>query len=153
MFLDVEPDTPMSEAYYSGWSDGLVAAGGEAMSTDKNMVVPAVKFQPCVYMKPSADPRSLRALISAMAAGAPCAGLWVTRQRVEHCDIFRPWDPAFVIPAGLPANVPVWMWQWVIDCDRIDYNIANPDLHDELLQRLILPERQAFVGESGKEVA
>jgi len=82
VFLDVEPDYPMSEAYYVGWAEGLVAAGGIAMSSDTMMSIPQVNFLPCVYMKPSADPASLRALLGAVDAGVPCGGLWITRQYV-----------------------------------------------------------------------
>jgi hypothetical protein len=142
VFLDVEPEHPLSAAYYRGWSEGLIAAGGREMSTDAELNVPDVKFLPAVYMKPSADPGTLSALVRAVDQGAVCAGAWITRQYKIGCDQRREWDPDFIVPATLPVSVPVWLWQWVIDCRNLDLNMANPDLRDGFLERLVLPDRQ-----------
>jgi type III restriction enzyme len=145
VFLDVEPEHSLSANYYRGWSEGIISAGSVAMSTDRGLNVPIVKFLPCVYMKPSADIASLRALLQAVTRGAKCSGVWITRQYVVGCDRPRQWDASFIVPKTLPRTIPVWLWQWVIDCQRLDLNIVNPDLHNEFLLRCILPQPKRCV--------
>lgn len=142
VFLDVEPEQSMSAEYYRGWAEGLVAAGGPEMSTHAGLEVPPVTFLPAVYMKPSADPSTLQALLRARELGAPCAGVWISRQYRVGCDRLRDWDHDFVVPRSLPSTIPVWLWQWIVDCAHLDFNMANPDIQGELIERLVLPRRQ-----------
>jgi hypothetical protein len=136
VFLDVEPETSLSVEYYRGWSEGLVAAGGEEMSTDAKMSMPKVKFLPGLYTKAVADEATIEALIQAVDQGAACKGVWISRQYLDHR---RSWDEDFIVPQLLPRGIPVLLWQWMIDWQGLDINLANPALQDDLLNRVVLP--------------
>ena len=142
VFLDVEPEHSLSREYFAGWSEGLIAAGGIAMSTDALLAVPEVRFLPGVYMKPSKDPKSLDELVKAVDDGAACHGVWISRQHVVGCDRIRDWNATFVIPRGLPPSIPVWLTQ----CDdrlrgsRLRHGEPRP--RGRMLERLVLPAKE-----------
>jgi hypothetical protein len=141
MFLDVEGDQQgnpsLSAAYYTGWSQTLIAASRD-QSNRRFTILPAVYGR-------SRDTTTWQALRDAEANGAePCRGVWVTRQHFDACTKPRPdWETTFLTPE-VPLSCPVYVWQYAIDCptgDGVDLDLLNPDdaLREELLKRLVVP--------------
>jgi hypothetical protein len=135
MFLDVEGAPSLSQAYYTGWAQTLVAHSRD-FSNSK------VTLLPCVYAT-RADDDSWRAVAAASAAGVPCRGVWIARWRKHGCTALPDWDDAVVEPdVDLPCEVLIW--QYADDCQGgggFDCDETNPalDLNKDLLDRLILP--------------
>jgi len=130
MFLDVEPEHPLSADYYQGWCKGLAS------------IAPAITIHPCVYTN-QANEKTWIALNVAAAAGTPCHGLWVAHYIVQG--VFEPlgdWSVKDTAPSP-PVAAPVLIWQYVgdafkgrFDCDQVSPTL---DLEKDLLRYLILP--------------
>jgi hypothetical protein len=135
IFLDVEPDVPMSQDYYAGWSTALVSRG---MALTNN----AVDLQPCVYLNPS-DPTTITALNNAVAAGARCEGVTVARYFGAHATGFPgpfDWNNDFIKPK-VPLTPTVIAWQYIGNFENLlDAAQSNPN-NDQaaFLARLALP--------------
>ena len=135
VFLDVEGAPSLSQAYYTGWAQALIAHSRD-FSDGK------VTLLPCVYATRS-DDSSWRAVAAGAAAGVPCGGAWIARWRRHGCTALLDWDDAIVKPdVDLPCEVLIW--QYADDCHGgggFDCDETNPalDLNNDLLDRLILP--------------
>ena len=133
LFLDVEPDTPLSAAYYKGWSEAVAGISRR------------VSILPCVYLNPN-DATTQASLQSALANGASCHGLWIASyvaSRRGSLPLPAP-DFDFGLAARLEATgVPVLFWQFAGDIgpgEDFDFTISNPQIpSDQILSRLILP--------------
>jgi hypothetical protein len=135
MFLDVEGNPSLSQAYYTGWAQTLV---DHSASTTGG----AVLILPCVYATRSDNP-TWSALAAAVAAGATCLGAWIARWPIPGCQPLPEWSDALVNPT-VPIPCPVLIWQYANDCQGgggFDCSETNPniDLDTDLLQHLILP--------------
>lgn len=136
LFLDVEPDTPLSAAYYTGWASEIESF---SLAQSNN----TVRFLPCVYLN-QGDETTLQSIRTAMAAGIKCQGLW-TAHYFNHfddtgCHRPGPWDPSMAMPVHPPA--PVLAWQFIGDCwGELDASQVNPaiDLQNDLLRFLVPP--------------
>ncbi len=129
VFLDVENTHPLSDEYYTGWSDELQ---NQAALLSGNTVT----LHAAVYMG-QADAASAAALTRAVAGGAVCAGVWIARYNPNRCAP-QPWNDPLVTPAGgLPC--PILAWQYADSCPDFDASQTNPAHQDMLLSRLPLP--------------
>jgi hypothetical protein len=134
VFLDVEGPGPtgqpsLSSDYYRGWTQGLGGASAK------------VTFLPCIYARPD-DQATWRGLKAAMAADAPCSGLWLAFW-LETVQEPVAWDAPALKPTPDPG-VPVLLWQYV-GANSFDRDLANPDLDpaNGLLPLLVLPPGSA----------
>jgi hypothetical protein len=135
MFLDVESTPALSQAYYTGWAQGL-AQQAQALSNG------SVQVLPCVYGTQS-DIATWTAVAAAMAAGVPCGGAWIARYFSGQCAMGQ-WNDAVVKPhAPVPFPCPILAWQYAEDClnGTIDCSQTNPeiDVQNQLLKFLVLP--------------
>jgi hypothetical protein len=135
MFLDVEGSPSLSRAYYTGWSQTLVAHSS-SQTGDR------VEVLPCVYAT-RADNATWSAVAAAVAAGAVCEGVWVARWPSHGCQPLPEWNNDRVQPSvAIPC--PVLIWQYADDCHGgggFDCSETNPniDLEEDLLNHLVLP--------------
>lgn len=133
LFLDIEPDNPLSEAYYIAWADAVSSISRK------------VKILPCVYLN-AGDSKTSTALKTAMNKGAECFGLWIALYIASREDDIplpaQEFDSSIAKPKTA-VNVPVLFWQYAGDIGRsrdFDFNVSNPDISsDEILKRLVLP--------------
>ena len=134
MFLDVEGSPSLSQSYYTGWAQTLVAHSASASSGK-------LKILPCVYATQS-DNATWSAVSAAMAAGIPCKGAWIARWPTSGCQPLPDWSDHMVTPsAGI--SCPILIWQYADDCHGgggFDCSETNPyiDLQD-FLNHLIMP--------------
>jgi len=131
IFLDVEPETPLSRDYYLGWS--------KAVSSFSRRV----KLLPCVYLN-AGDSRTSRALNLATRDGAECYGLWIANYGNRFRKLSSPkldFDLESASPATPVPDVQVILWQYAGEIDGdFDLNVSNPQIgDDDILNRLILP--------------
>jgi hypothetical protein len=134
MFLDVEGNPSLSQAYYTGWSQTLIAHSASAMGGK-------AKILPCVYATQS-DNATWSATKTAVAAGAQCSGAWIARWPVSGCQPLPDWKDDLVRPSvGIPF--PVLIWQYADDCHGgggFDCSETNPAIDlQNFLNHLILP--------------
>lgn len=136
MFLDVEgtPESLLSSDYYTGWSQTLVAHSQDYSQG-------AVSIQPCVYGVQS-DDTTWTNLSSAVAAGAPCFGVWIARWRYRGCAALPDFDLGLVQPrVAIPC--PILLWQYSDDCNGpsgFDCDEINPNIDvADFLNRCVLP--------------
>jgi hypothetical protein len=133
LFLDVEPDTPLSEAYYIGWADAVSSISRK------------VKMLPCIYLN-AGDSKTSTELKSAMSKGADCFGLWIALYVAsKENDIPLP-PQEFESSKAKPktaVDAPVLFWQYAGDIGRardFDFNVSNPEISSsEILSHLVLP--------------
>ena len=135
MFLDVEGDPSLTEAYYIGWAQGLAEQSVSQSGA-------TVQVLPCVYGTQK-DVTTWTAVQSAMAAGTPCFGAWIARYFTGSCSM-GDWESDIVTPASpSPFPVPILAWQYAGNCDggQIDCSQTNPgiDAQSQLLRFLVLP--------------
>ncbi len=71
VFLDTEPQNPMSAEYYSSWASTLT-------NPPAGIDTAGLSFTPAIYLNKS-DDTTWKALQRAIGGGAPCAGAWVAR--------------------------------------------------------------------------
>jgi len=121
IFLDVEPETPMSKEYYAGWSAALVTRG-KALSGN------AVELLPCVYLN-TRDKPTLNALNAAVAAGSRCEGVTVARyfapEKHNYPGPFD-WDDDFTKPL-VALTTPIIAWQYIGNFQNLlDAAQSNP---------------------------
>ena len=142
-FLDVEPETPLSRAYYTAWAAAVIAEGNRLSGG-------AFSIVPCAYINGS-DTVTCQALNDSISLdGAVCKGVWVARY-LPHppmsCIPLPEWDDNFLHMPVKPLP-PVLAWQYTGDCfgnnaegGPFDGNEVNPfiDLQNDLLAHLILP--------------
>lgn len=131
IFLDVEPQTPLSKDYYLGWSQAVRNFSSK------------VKLLPCVYLN-AWDSITSRALSLAMRNGAECEGLWIANYGNRFRKSSSPqldFDSEDASPATSIPGVPVLIWQYAGEIDGdFDLNVSNPQIKDEeILNRLIMP--------------
>ena len=123
VFLDVEPEDPLSTDYYRGWSAALVSRG-KALSGD------AVELLPCVYLN-TRDDDTLDALNAAVAAGARCEGVQVARYFGTQAHGFPgpfDWNPGFIKPV-VALTTPIIAWQYIGNFrNLLDASQSNPDI-------------------------
>jgi hypothetical protein len=143
VFLDVEITGSASAAYFTGWSNGLIARS-QARSGNK------VTLVPCIYAGP-VDNKTWTAVAASIAAGARCDAVWACRYNNPGTGCHPPpaWDNTgrLALPAGV--NCPVAAWQYDAGCHAnaagaggFDMSIANPNLanlQSYFLDRLITP--------------
>jgi hypothetical protein len=149
VFLDVEPETPLSQAYYEGWSAGLIAAGRKDMvdfaDEVKGHIVPQgpiVGFVPSVYGHHS-DSETWSALTKAVDGGAPCDAAWVVYMDENPNFPIGPWKAKYTSPQ-MPQSVRVVLCQRILDFldakgREYDFDLANPKYKDWMLDRLVVP--------------
>jgi hypothetical protein len=129
VFLDVEgsESSQLDTNYYTGWVQGLAAGA------------PNVKILPCVYGIPG-DKNTWQALVTAIAAGASCSGIWLSHP-YEASATKEPvqWSESMLKPF-VAANLPsVLFWQYSFG-NAVDRDLVNPAVNgDELLSTLVLP--------------
>jgi hypothetical protein len=124
MFLDVEGDPSLSEAYYRGWANTVVSHSS-AFSGG------AVTIVPGVYATQGDDP-TWHALAAAAANGVPCEGVWVARWRIRGCGAPPDFDvnmPLVRPSVRLPCDI--LLWQYADEChggNGFDCNEINPNI-------------------------
>lgn len=147
--LDVESQPSLSAPYWTGWSAALIAESKQ-LSGGRFTIVPGIYAS-------EMDGNTWKALKTALAGGATCAGAWIAAYAQTHANP-RPFVPAWnpnkarmVMPDGsAPPNVPVVAWQYLgIDTDHpqgddklfaaLDCNLTAPGQADWLLSRCVLP--------------
>ena len=130
VFLDVEgpPHQSLSADYYAGWSAGLVE---KAQSAHVTLI-------PGVYGA-QGDDRTWANLVSAIGAGAHCAGIWSARPVTVGCHPLRPYDEHLTRPRHLPQTVKILIWQCVQKCHHLDFNMLNPSFEADTLSKLVPP--------------
>lgn len=149
VFLDVEPETPLSKDYYDGWSAGLMDAGNKSMIdfTDEvrgHKVPPGatVQFVPSVYGHHS-DSETWSALSKAVDGGAVCEAAWVVYMDKKPSFPIGPWKASFTSPY-MPQSVRVVLCQRILDFvddknREYDFDLVNPTHKGWMLDRLVLP--------------
>lgn len=135
MFLDVEGAPSLSQAYFTGWAQGLAQESA-------SLSAGSVAILPCVYGMQS-DTATWSAVALAMAAGTPCHGAWIARYYTGQCAM-GPWESSIVTPsAPVPFPCPILAWQYAGNCleGQIDCSQTNPsvDVTTQLLPFLVLP--------------
>ncbi|MGA2267643.1 MAG: hypothetical protein ABSH44_04135 [Bryobacteraceae bacterium] len=141
MFLDVEGSPNLSQEYYTGWAQTLVAHSGSV--TGGRVII-----LPCVYATHS-DDATWSSVAAAVAAGAQCKGAWIARWPASGCQPLPEWSDDLVTPSvGIPC--PVLIWQYADDCyggGGFDCSETNPgiDLQNDLLSHLVLPPEMTGV--------
>jgi hypothetical protein len=135
MFLDVEGEPSLSQAYFEGWSDGLAEQA-------QTMAEGAVEILPCVYGMQS-DTTTWTALAAAVESGTQCFGAWIARYHTGECSMGE-WQPEIVTPVKpTPFPCPILAWQYAGDCNdgQMDCSQTNPaiDIKTDLLPYLVLP--------------
>lgn len=139
--LDCENDPPLSANYYAGWCEGVAAASKGTKVT----------FLPILYASEGAG-ESWAALLKAIAAGAPCYGVWSAdyiTTTASHLPIAPAWNPLkarMLLPDGSsPSAPPVLIWQTAggfegTKFEAHDTNMLNPSTDAAaFLARLISP--------------
>jgi hypothetical protein len=149
VFLDVEPNTPLNQTYYEGWSVGLVEAGTKCMvdfaDEVKGGIVPPgtiVGFAPSVYGHHS-DSATWSALKTAVDGGAQCEAAWVVYMDANPSFPIGPWKAKYT-SNHMPRSVRVVLCQRILDFvdaknRQYDFDLANPSHKDWMLDRLVLP--------------
>jgi hypothetical protein len=140
VFLDVEPQTPMSATYYEGWADALRSHGE---FVPRPLPSFTLRFTPAIYINKGDDP-SWRALALAMRQGAQCFGAWVA----HYIDQTAPpaWDPSQVNPTPpVHAPCPIIGWQYFGDYQGgdLDFSILEPNSAAATLRLMIPAPAQA----------
>jgi hypothetical protein len=136
ILLDVEGSPSLSQAYYTGWAQGLT-------QTSLGLSNGMVQILPCVYAS-QGDDTTWEAVAAAMSAGVPCQGAWVAHYYSEdNCEMI-PWADELVTPASpAPFPCPILAWQYAGNClnGQIDCSQTNPevDIQAQLLNFLVLP--------------
>lgn len=138
-FLDVEPTHPLSETYYRGWSQAVIAES-RALSEGRFTIVPAL------YLN-GHERTTWQTLIAAKRQGLICGGLWVAsygNPERPGCTPLIDWDAEELTPSGIVAPYPILIWQYTEEChggDGVDCNETNPfiDLENDLMNKLVLP--------------
>jgi hypothetical protein len=134
MFLDVEGSPSLSQSYYTGWAQTLVAHSAGASGG-------RFKIFPCVYATQS-DNATWSAVSRAMAAGVPCKGAWIARWPASGCQPLPDWSDHMVTPSG-GISCPILIWQYANDCHGgggFDCSETNPSINlQDFLNHLILP--------------
>ncbi|MGY4512104.1 hypothetical protein [Bradyrhizobium sp. USDA 3650] len=127
IFLDVEPEHPLSADYYFGWSEAV-----------RGYASPEI-FAPAVYGNKSSA-ATWKGLSHAVTRGAECAGLWVAHYlKNTGCVATPQWSDRDAVPAGIPTGCEVLAWQFAQECVGIDCNVANPAQVTALQAGLVLP--------------
>jgi hypothetical protein len=130
VFLDVEPEHPVSAAYYFGWASALVASADPPI------------FAPALYGNKSSA-GTWAGLSAAVARGAECHGLWIAHYAVSSGCVPTPaWSDREAVPVGIPHGCPVLAWQFAAECVGVDCNIINPAFQKVLMDGLVLPPDQ-----------
>jgi hypothetical protein len=127
LFLDVEADTPLSSAYWTGWAQAVSAAG----------------LLPAIYGSIFAGGSTWISLRDAIENHAPCAGIWGAYYKNQAPTPVPEWADADTVPV-LPdgtrfTDVPVLLWQYCGDYAEVDINLVNPQHVDTLLSGLAVP--------------
>jgi len=135
MFLDVEPDNPLSVEYYTAWSATLIS---EAAGLSNNRV----RVHPAIYGN-HGDVATWTALNTAVAGDAVCDGIWVARYYFPSPQPHA-WIDALVAPSvTLPC--PILAWQYWSSPDHspesanFDATLVNQPHADMLISRLVMP--------------
>jgi hypothetical protein len=143
VFLDVEPETPLSQAYYEGWSAGLIEAGKKDMvdfaDEVRALIVPPgtiVQFAPSVYGHHS-DSETWSALAKAVDGGAQCDAAWVVYMDINPSFPIGPWKAKYT-SLQMPQSVRVVLCQRILDFvdakkREYDFDLANPTHKDWML--------------------
>jgi hypothetical protein len=131
VFLDVEPENPVSADYYFGWASALVAYHNPPI------------FAPALYGNFGSS-ATWAALSQAVSRGAECHGLWVARYFINAGCVPKPVWSNHAIPQGIPNGVQVLAWQFSAECVGADCNIVNPNSVQQLTDGLILPPAPAL---------
>jgi hypothetical protein len=137
MFLDVEGSPSLSQAYYTGWAQGLAQESQALSASDAS-----VQVLPCVYAT-QGDTVTWTAVQAAMNAGVACYGAWIARYYTSQCTM-GDWLDAIVTPSEpAPFPCPILAWQYAGNClnGQIDCSQTNPhlDAQTQLLDFLVLP--------------
>ena len=135
MFLDVEGNPSLSEAYYTAWAQTL-------MSYSASQTGGQVTILPCVYATRSDTP-TWSAVMDAVSNGAVCEGAWIARWPSSGRQPLPEWDDNAVTPT-VAITFPILIWQYADDCyggTGFDCSEVNPgiDLQNDLLSNLVLP--------------
>ena len=131
VFLDVEPENPVSADYYFGWASALVAYQNPPI------------FAPALYGNFGSS-ASWAQLAQAVGRGAECHGLWVARYFISSGCVPKPVWSNHAIPQGIPNGVQVLAWQFSAECVGADCSIVNPNCVQQLTDGLILPPAPAL---------
>jgi hypothetical protein len=136
MFLDIEPGTDLSEGYYIGWSQELIAYSQSVSGG-------AFTISPCVYSNRANS--AWQTVAAAVGNGGACSALWVAGWfQAGGCITLTDFSSQLAIPHGVHLPAPVMIWQYSNDCHGphgFDCSQTNPaiDLQSDLLSKLILP--------------
>jgi hypothetical protein len=138
MFLDTEPENPLSVSYFLGWAGALRKQGP---------IAPGIRlqFKPAIYLN-QGDAKTWRALTSAMSQGAVCAGAWVANYGSRTGAEGPPqWSDAQTVPKPpLKSPCPILAWQYAGDYeDVLDFSIVADNAAEDTLGQLILPPEAA----------
>jgi hypothetical protein len=118
IFLDTEPQTPMSTDYFVGWAGALREQGPIAPGA-------RLRFTPAIYLS-GGDTRTWRALSGAMSKGASCAGAWVANYGTRTGAEGPPaWDNSALMPKPpLQSPCAIFAWQYAGDYeDVLDFSL------------------------------
>jgi hypothetical protein len=135
MFLDVEQNPSLSEAYYTGWAQTLISHSARQTGG-------RVTILPCLYAT-QADTATWSAAVNAVSKGAVCKGAWIARWPSSGCKPLPEWDDNTVRPT-VAIPFPILIWQYADQCyggNGFDCSETNPeiDLQKDLLNNLVLP--------------
>ncbi|MDN7569963.1 hypothetical protein [Burkholderia contaminans] len=134
IFLDVEPDTPLSAEYFTGWSAALLQQGPGPLGQTQ-------RFTPAIYIN-HGDSSSWTNLSTAIGGGATCFGAWVARYGSRTgAEGPPPWVDSQVQPdAPVAAPCPIVGWQYAGDYeDVLDFSTTPPNDWAERMLELLIP--------------
>lgn len=124
VYLDVEGSPDVSQAYWTGWAQGL-AFEGTGLSAGR------VSLLPCVYASEN-DGQTWKRLAAAISAGSHCASAWVAAYLTTNKVPIAPsWDASRArmnTGDGTPApQCPVDIWQFAGGYEGTPYEALDPD--------------------------
>ena len=132
VFLDTEPQQPLSADYFVGWSHGMIDQGPQLGATH-------LRFTPAVYLN-KGDVPTWNALRAAMGRDAKCAAAWVANYGHRTGAEGPPaWSDGEVSPKP-PAPCPISAWQYAGDYDEVlDFSILSPAGGASILALMVPP--------------
>lgn len=116
VYLDVEPDAPLTQDFWNGWATGVYnyAYGGH------------YPFFACAYINPNASNHCY--IVGGNSGSNTCHGYWSQQPQTGSCWIPGPtWNPTLCSSVIYGPK----LWQYQISCSTYDYNMSTPANGDD----------------------
>lgn len=121
-FLDCEGSPDLTAEYWGAWSDAIITES-QSLSGGRFTIRPAIYAS-------QGDVATWKALASAMAAGAQCAGLWIASYETTsagNLPIKPTWNANRANTSGIVVNAPLLLWQYAGGFDGSNFEALDPN--------------------------